>query len=63
MQIDDRYLDAAAAAIDLRIPAELKPGVLRFLQLAGGMADQVMGLALSPGDEPGNVWHPVEPAE
>lgn len=63
MHVDERYLDTAAAAIGLHVPADLKPGVLRFLQLAAGMADRVMDFPLQPGDEPGTVWHPVEPAE
>lgn len=63
MPVDERLLDASAAALALDIPAELRPGVLRFLQLAADMADQVMGLPLTPADEPGSVWHPVEPRE
>ncbi len=63
IQVDERTLEAAAASIGLHVPAELKPGVLRFLQLAAGMADRVLAFPLEPGDEPGSVWHPVEPRE
>ena len=52
---------ATAAALDLHIAAAHKPGVLAFVALAAGMADQVMGLPLGVEDEPGNVFTPVAP--
>jgi hypothetical protein len=52
---------ANAAALDLRIAAEHKPGVLAFLTLAAGMADLVQGLPLTVEDESGAVFTPVAP--
>lgn len=55
------YVDAAAAALDLHIPAECRAGVLRYYGLAAAMAAQVMGLPLEVADESGSVFLPVEP--
>ncbi len=55
------YVDAAAAALGLKIAAEHRPGVLQFFALAAGMAELVQGLPLQLHDEPANVFHPVPP--
>jgi hypothetical protein len=52
---------ANAAALDLHLAAAHKPGVLAFMTLAAGMADQVMGLPLGVEDEPASVFTPVAP--
>ena len=56
-------VDAAAAALDLRIAAEHKPGVQRYFALAAGMAEQVMGLPLTAHDDPGDVFTPIAPED
>ena len=59
----DAYVDAQSALLGLTIPPECKPGVVRYLQLAAGLAPRVMDFALTPADESGNVFVPVSPAE
>jgi hypothetical protein len=46
------YLDATAAALDLPIAPEHRPGVLRYLALAAEFAAQVEAVPLAPHDEP-----------
>ena len=55
----DAYVDAQAALLGLPIAPEHRPGVVRYLQLAAGMAPRVMDFVLAPGDESGNVFVPV----
>jgi hypothetical protein len=55
------YIDAAAATLGLKIPAQQRPGVTSFFNLAAGMAELLQGLPLTSADEPGNVFRPVEP--
>jgi hypothetical protein len=55
------YVDAAAAALGLKLAAEYRPGVLQFFALAASMAELVQGLPLEPHDESGSVFHPVPP--
>lgn len=57
----EAYVDAAAAAIDLPIPADLRPGVLRYFALAAEMAALVEGLPLGPHDEPAEAFVPIGP--
>jgi hypothetical protein len=57
----ERCVDAQAALLGLPIAAEHRPGVLRYLQLAAGMAPLVMDFPLAPADESGNVFVPVSP--
>ncbi|MES2956842.1 MAG: AtzG-like protein [Pseudomonadota bacterium] len=45
-------VDAAAAALDLPIAAEHRPGVLRYFALAAAFAAQIDAVPLSPYDEP-----------
>jgi hypothetical protein len=57
----EAYVDAAAAALELRVPAEHRAGVLNYFALAAGMAELVAGLPLTPADESGSVYLPVGP--
>jgi hypothetical protein len=57
----EAYVKAAAQTLALPIAAEHMPGVLRFFALAAMMSEQVMGLPLTPADEPANVFLPVAP--
>lgn len=52
---------AAAAALGLKITAEQRPGVEMYYALAAQMAALLDGLPLTPADEPGTVFRPVEP--
>lgn len=47
----EAWLDAAAAALDLPIAPEHRPGVLRYLVLASGFAAEVEALPLAPLDD------------
>jgi hypothetical protein len=53
------YVDAAAAALGLKIAAEHRAGVLQYFALAAAMADLVNGLPLDMHDESGSVFRPV----
>lgn len=57
----EALMNASAAALDLRIAAEHRPGVVQYLVLASAMADLVMGQALGLEDESGAVFEPVAP--
>jgi Protein of unknown function (DUF4089) len=57
----DRVVHANAAALDLRIAIEHRPGVAAYFKLAADMAELVMGLPLDPDDESGAVFSPVAP--
>ena len=54
-------IDAAAAALGLKITAEQRAGVEMYYGLAAQMAALIDGLPLTPADEPGTVFHPVSP--
>jgi len=54
-------IDAAAAALGLKIAAEYRPGVELYFGLAAKMAELLQGLPLTAADESGNVFRPVEP--
>ena len=57
----ERLVNANAAALDLRIAIEHRPGVLRYVTLAAEMAALVQALPLGPDDESGAVFTPVSP--
>jgi hypothetical protein len=57
----DALVAANAAALDLRIAAEHKPGVIAFFTLAAGLAELVNGLPLTVEDESGAVFTPMAP--
>ena len=52
-------VDAAAAALQLPIAPEHRPGVLRYFALAAGFADQLDAVALTPQDEPAVSFVPI----
>ena len=63
MPVDyEALVDAQSALLGLSIAPEHRPGVLRCLQLAAGMATLVMEHPLTPQDESGSVFVPVSPA-
>ncbi len=55
----ERYADAAAAALDLPIAPEHRPGVLRYLALAAGFAAQLDGVPVTTHDEPAVNFAPT----
>jgi hypothetical protein len=57
----EAMVNANAAALDLRIAAEHRPGVIAFATIAAGMAELVNGLPLGIEDEPAAVFTPVSP--
>jgi len=61
MDANEAAVRAAAQTLKLPIAADHLPGVLRFFALAAALSEQVMGLPLTPADESGSVFKPVEP--
>lgn len=59
----EAYVDAAAAALDLHLRADHRPGVLRYFALAAEMAALVDAVPLPPHAEPAVVFVPVPPRE
>jgi hypothetical protein len=57
----ERYVDAQCELLGLALTPEQRPGVVRYLQLVAGFAPRVMDFALTPADESGNTFVPVEP--
>jgi hypothetical protein len=57
----DAFIDAQCALLGLTLTPAQRPGVLRYMQLAAGMAPRVMDFALTPADESGAVFVPVSP--
>lgn len=55
------YIDAAAALLGLKVPAESRAGVDTYFELAAAMAALVEGLPLDHADESGTVFVPVGP--
>lgn len=55
------YVEAAAAALDLPLAPEHRPGVLRYFGLAAEMAALVNGLPLAVQDEPAEAFVPIAP--
>jgi len=56
------WVDAQSAVLGLPLAPEHRPGVVRYAQLAMGLAPRVMDFALTPHDESGSVFVPVSPA-
>jgi hypothetical protein len=46
------FVDAAAAALELPLAPEHRPGVLRYFALAAAFADELQAVRLTPHDEP-----------
>ena len=59
----DRYAEAAAQALNLPLPPEHRPGVLRYLQMVAQMAPRVMDFPLPPTIESANAFQPVGPED
>jgi hypothetical protein len=57
----EAYVDAASAAIDLKLDASHRPGVLRYIALAAEMAAQVDAVDLAPHDEAAVHFSPIVP--
>lgn len=57
----EAYVDAAAAALNLPLAPQNRPGVLHYFALAAEMAAQVEGLPLSVHDEPAEAFTPIGP--
>jgi hypothetical protein len=57
----EAWLDAQSALLGLPIAPAHRAGVVRYLQLVAGMAPRVMDFPLTPADESGSVFVPVEP--
>ncbi len=55
----EAYVDAAAAAIGLKIAAEHRDGVVHYFGLAATMAGLVMTFPLGNDDEPAAVFVPI----
>lgn len=54
----ERYIDAAAAALDLPITAAQRPGVLENFTRLAQLATLVNEFPLTPEDEPAPLWKP-----
>jgi len=59
----EAFVDASAAALDLSLRPEHRPGVLGFLALAAEMAAIVESVPLAPHVEPAVQFTPVAPRE
>ena len=57
----EALVDASAAAIELPIRPEHRPGVLHYFALAAAMAELVNGLPLGVADEPAETFTPIAP--
>lgn len=57
------YVDAAAAALQLPIAPEHRPGVLHYFALAASLAELVNAHPLGTADEPAPAFTPVEPPQ
>lgn len=57
----ERYVDAAAAAIDLPLDPQHRPGVIRYVALAASLADALKAVPLVPHDDPAERFEPIGP--
>ena len=58
----ETYVDAAAAALQLPLAAEHRPGVLNYFALAASMAELVGAHSLAITDDPAEAFVPISPA-
>jgi len=58
----ENYVDAAAAALQLPLAAEHRPGVLSYFALAASMAELVGAHPLTIADDPAEAFVPISPA-
>jgi len=54
----EKYVDAAAAALDLNLAAAHRPGVLENFTRLAQLAAVVNEFPLTPEDEPAPLWKP-----
>jgi hypothetical protein len=59
----ESYVDAASAALGLRLRPEQRQGVLRYFTLAAELAAVVEAVPLGAHDESALGFSPVEPRE
>lgn len=59
----ESYVDAAAAALALRLSPEHRPGVLRYFALASEFAALIDAVPLTVATESAVHFAPVEPTE
>ncbi len=59
----ETYVDAAAAALGLRLWPEHRAGVLSYFTLAAGFADLIEAVPLAPSHDPAVTFVPVSPTE
>ncbi|MDR6854702.1 AtzG-like protein [Variovorax guangxiensis] len=59
----EAYVDAAAAALDLRLRPDHRAGVLRYFELAAEFAAVVEAVPLGFHDETAVHFSPVPPTE
>ncbi len=59
----ETYVDAAAAALNLPLRRDFRPGVLRYFALAADFAALVEAVPLDEHDEPALTFSPVPPQE
>jgi Protein of unknown function (DUF4089) len=57
----ETYVDAAAAALQLPLAAEHRPGVLHYFALAASMAELVGAHPLAITDDPAEAFVPIAP--
>ncbi len=57
----EAYVDAAAAALQLPLSAEHRPGVLHYFALAASMAELLAAQPLAITDDPAEAFVPVPP--
>ena len=55
------YVDAAAAALQLPLASEHRPGVLRYFGLAAELAELLQAEPLTPADDPAETFMPIAP--
>jgi hypothetical protein len=58
----EAYVDAAAAALQLPLNPEHRPGVLRYFALAESMAQLVGAHPLTIADDPAEAFVPISPS-
>jgi Protein of unknown function (DUF4089) len=59
----ESYVDAASAALELRLRPDHRAGVVRFFGLAAEFAALVEAVPLAPHDESAVSFAPVSPKE
>ena len=57
----EAYVDATAAALQLPLSPDHRPGVLHYFALAASMADELAAQPLGVADEPAETFVPISP--